>query len=700
MIKLILNIPMKKPLLYLFATVSVLGNWQCKKDNVDFKKFNDPKINPEILTPLANAKVRITDILKQDSFIQYDADGLIRLSVKQEDVLNISADTILDDIKLGASSTKISIGEISIGSLEESTFVTLNDVIQGLNDSIQTFIESKDGSKDTFPAITSDFTTITNIAQNTEYEYLKISNGHLVFKVTNKLPTSIEKIQVNLFDNIPSQSLLGTANFGLIAPFASAVDSIKIAGKQLSNSLSFVVPVVEINKSTDSVLINLNDRIDIDVRYSNVKCIGGKAKLPAQTLALESLSVDLTDPTNDVKFRNVELASAILPVSTKSTINTQINLNLGLPDATKSGLPLSNVNINVPTGQNSTSLNLSNTEIFFGADPIKDHNMLRLNLVTKIQASVGMVEFDSSNSIELTFDASPAKFNYLDGYLGTRSYDFEIEDLDVSQLAELGKGLRLENPSMVINVKNSFGIPVEVKFDIIAKDKQGNSLDLGAPDMNFPFPTIAERGTMKSQNFNIDKTNSNIVNCLSMPASKFDIQGTATMNPAGFTGQFENHMSSTSLIAVGFEANIPMTLTAKNFTYKDTSDVGSSLRGLTDFDFVELKIKTVNGFPMGGSLDLIFTDSLYNPIDSLKDVTLLVSGIANSNGKVVTPSENMSTFLLQKETLQKLDADKCKFIVFKTKFDTYNSGNTPVSIYTDCSLDVSIALRAKYNKQF
>jgi hypothetical protein len=103
---------------------------------------------------------------------------------------------------------------------------------------------------------------------------------------------------------------------------------------------------------------------------------------------------------------------------------------------------------------------------------------------------------------------------------------------------------------------------------------------------------------------------------------------------------------------------------------------------------------------MGGSLDLVFTDSLYNPIDSLKDVTLLVSGIANSSGKVVTPSENMSTFLLQKQTLQKLDADRCKFIVFKTKFDTYNNGNTPVSIYTDCTLDVSIALRAKYNKQF
>jgi len=691
---------MKKSLLYLSVATFLLGNWQCKKNEVDFGKFNDPKINPELLTPLANAKVRITDILKQDSFIQYDPDGLIRLSVKQEDVLNIDADTILGDIKLGSNKTKFSIGAISVNSFEESAFVTLNDVIQGLNDTLKQAVESKDGSKDTFPAITSDLTTLTNIAQNSEYEYLKISNGFLVFKVTNKLPTSIEKIQVNLYDNLPSQTLLGIANFGFIPPFGSALDSIDISNKQLSNSLSFIVPVVEVNKSADSVLINLNDRIDIDVKYSRIKCIGGKAKLPAQTLPVQALSVDLSDPSNDVKFRNVELASAVLPVSTTSTINTQINLELNLPDAIKSGLPLPTINLSAPTGLNNSNVDLSNSNIFLGADPNKDHNMLRLNLVTKIQASVGMVEFDSSNFVELDFDASPAKFNYLDGYLGTKTYDFDIDNLDVSQLAELGKGLRLENPSMIINVKNSFGIPVEVKFNIIAKDKQGNTLDLGAPDMNFPYPTIAERGTLKSEDFTIDKNNSNIVNCLAMPATTFDIKGTATMNPAGFTGTFENHMTSTSSINVGFEANIPMTLTAKNFSYKDTSDVGSSLRGLTDFDFVELKIKTKNGFPMGGSLDLVFTDSLYNPIDSLKDVTLLVSGIANSNGKVITPSENMSTFLLQKQTLQKLDADRCKYIVFKTKFDTYNNGNTPVSIYTDCTLDVSIALRAKYNKQF
>ncbi len=691
---------MKKSFTYLIIALSLLTNWQCKKNTIDPNKYSDPKINPEVLTPLASAKIRITDILKQDSIIKYDADGLIRLTVKQDNVLSVIADTVLKELKLGRNNTKLSIGSISINNITESANIKLDDIVAGLNDTLRDYIRFRDGSKDTFPKINTNYGSLTNIAESQEYEYLKISNGFLVFKVTNRLPTRISKMELKLFDNKPTQTLVGSAMVLNMEPNQSLEDSISIGGKTLSNNLGFVVPSIVIDKSQDSVLIDLTNSIDVDVRYSRVKCIGGKAIIPAQTLNMQSLSVDLTNPTLNSRFRNVELSDAVLPLETTSTINTQINVEAYLPDATKDGSPLGKIEFAVPTGKNNTQVDLSNSKVFLGADSKKDHNMLRLNLIIKIQPSLGMVEFDSSNSILMDFDARNARFNYLDGFLGTRSYDFNINGLDVSQLAELGKGLRLENPSMTIKMKNSAGIPVVAKFDIVARDKDGNKLDLNAPDLNLPYPSIAERGTSKSVEFVIDKSNSNIVNCLSMPAASFDLIGTATMNPDGFTGTFDNHVTDKSSFSVGFEANVPMTLTAKNFTYKDTSNVGSSLRGLTDFDFVELKIKTTNGFPMSGSLDLIFTDSLYAPIDSLKDVTLLVSGIANSNGRVVTPSENMSSFLLEKQTLQKLDAEKCKYIIFKTKFDTYNNGNTPVSIYTDCTLDISIALRAKYNKQF
>jgi hypothetical protein len=351
--------------------------------------------------------------------------------------------------------------------------------------------------------------------------------------------------------------------------------------------------------------------------------------------------------------------------------------------------------VSASTGTINSEMDLSNANIYLGSDPLKDHNILRVSVATQIEASNGLVEFDSSDFISIEFDASTAEFEYLDGYLGRDTFDISIDDLDVSQLAELGRGITMENPKMEIFVTNSFGIPILVKLDITAKDENAQELPMNAPNMSFPFPSITERGTLKSETFSINKDNSDIVECLGMPATTFDIKGQAIMNPDGFTG-FDNHITQASAINLGFAADIPMTFTAKNFSFIDTIPNGATLQGLEDFDLLELKIKTLNGFPLGGSLDLIFTDAQYNTIDSLVDVTLLESAVVDNQGQITSSTENMTTFLMTAEMLDKLNALKCENILIRTNFSSYDNGNVPVSIFTSCTLDITLAFRAIY----
>ena len=672
----------------------------CKKNDVNFDKYNNTKIKPEVLTPLANARIVAGDLLKQDSIIKYDPDGLIRLTFTQDSVFVMDAQEILKDVSLGKSSSRFSIGSLTVAGVEENSSVSLNDLLAGATQQERDFLNFIDGKRDTFPAISASKPDITALAVNNEYEYLKISEGYLVFTVRNGFPTFLSDLEIGIYDSVsqPNPVLLGTVKFSNLAPDAFAKDSINIGNRILSNALGYAVPVSEIAKSTDSVLINLNDKIDINVTYSNLTCIGGKAKLPAQQIPTEQLSIDLSDPNVDAQLRNIEFASAVLPIKTTSTINTTVVVDLDLPDASVSGSPIGTLNINAPTGVTNSQLDLSNANIFLGNDPNKDHNMLRLSVSTQILASAGMVEFDSSDYIEIEFDASPAKFEYLDGYLGQDTFDISINDLDVSQLAELGRGIRMENPKMRIYVNNSFGIPILVELDITSKDEKGNELPMNVQNMNFPYPSIAERGTVKNETFEINKNNSDIVACLGMPAVLFDIKGRAIMNPDGFTG-YTNHITQSSAIDLGFDADIPMTFTAQNFAYVDTLDQGSALQGLADFDLLELKIKTINGFPLGGTLDLIFTDSAYKVIDSLTEVTLLQSAVVDTDGKITSTSENMSTFLMPGTMLDKLDARKCEYIFIRTNFSSYDNGNVPVSIYTSCALDVSLAFRAIYTTE-
>ena len=674
--------------------------FSCKKNDVNLDKFNNTKIKPEVLTPLANAQIVAGDLLKQDSIIKYDPDGLIRLTFLQDSVFVMDAQEVLKDISLGKSSSYFSIGELTVTAEEENSSVVLNDLIDGASPEDQAFLNFADGKRDTFPEVNTTKTNITSLAESTDYEYLRISKGQLVFKITNGLPTNISNLKINIFDSVQSANpmLIGTFNFTNIQPNGISVDSINIENRTLTNTLGYSVPQADISKSEDSVLIDLTDKIDINVSYSNFRCIGGKAKLPAQQIPVELLSIDLSDTAIDARLRNIKFASAVLPIKTRSSINTTVNIDLDLPDATKGGNPLGTLNINAPYGVTNSQMDLTNANIFLGQDANKDHNMLRLSVSTEIQASNGLVEFDSSNSIRIEFDASSAKFEYLDGYLGQDTFDISIDDLDVSQLAELGRGIRMENPKMRIYVNNSFGIPILVELDITSKDENGNVLPMNVQDMSFPYPSIAERGTVKNETFEINKSNSDIVDCLGMPAVLFDIKGIAIMNPDGFTG-FTNHITSKSAIDLGFDADIPMTFTAQNFTYVDTLEEGSALQGLADFDLLELKIKTLNGFPLGGTLDLIFTDSSYNVIDSLKDVTLLQSAVVDTDGKISESSENMSTFLMPGTMLDKLDAKQCSYILIRTNFNSYDNGNIPVSIYTSCKLEVSLAFRAIYTTE-
>lgn len=684
-------------LLVLYVSIISIS---CKKNDVNFDKYNNTKIKPEVLTPLANSRIVAGDLLKKDSIIKYDPDGLIRLTFTQDSVFVMGAQEILRDVSLGKSSSRFSIGSLVVAGAQENSSVSLNDLMVGATQQERDVFNLLDGNRDTFPAIKTNKTDITALAENTQYDYLKISKGQLIFVVRNGFPTVLSDLQISVYDSVSSTVpvLLGTVVFKNIPPFSNAQDSIDIGNRTLSKSLGYSVPVADISKSADSVLINLTDKIDINVKFSNLTCNGGKAKLPGQNIPAEALSVDLTDPKIQAMLRNVEFSTAQLPVKTTTSINTTVNINITLLDASINGNPLNSLFINAPTSITNSIFDLTNANIFLGADTVKDHNILRLSVATNILASSGMVEFDSSDYIEIEFDASTAKFAYLDGYLGQDTFDISINDLDVSQLAELGRGIRMENPKMRIYVNNSFGIPILVELDITAKDEKGKALPMNAQEMNFLYPSIAERGTIKKETFEINKNNSDIVNCLGMPAVLFDIKGRAIMNPDGFKG-FTDHITNNSAIDLGFDADIPMTFTAQNFAYVDTLDRGRSLRGLSDFDLLELKIKTINGFPLGGTLDLIFTDSAYKVIDSLINVTLLQSAIVGTDGKITASSENMSTFLMPGLMLDKLDAKKCEYILIRTNFNSYDNGNVPVSIYTSCALDVSLAFRAIYTTE-
>jgi hypothetical protein len=128
-----------------------------------------------------------------------------------------------------------------------------------------------------------------------------------------------------------------TVNRGLFLDYEAIVPKIKgstifhdydLAGKTLSNNLSYVMPVTDVAQSANPVLIDTTDNIQFLVTANNMRCTGGRAIIPAQNIGTQSLVLDLSDPSNDARLRNILFGSANVPVTTESKFSNDVTLSV------------------------------------------------------------------------------------------------------------------------------------------------------------------------------------------------------------------------------------------------------------------------------------------------------------------------------------------------------------------------------------
>lgn len=658
-------------------------------------KYSNLKLQPGVVTPLASVSITAGKILKQDSITVHDPDGLIRFLVRKDSIVTIGADSILKNISLPKSSVNFKLGEIDVPNINQRPVITLQDLVDASDTLTKKVFYHYNGRDTLFPAMNSPLGDTNYVAKANNYEFIKISKGYLKFTLTNNFPTVLSKAQVAIYDR-KYNKLLGKLNYNFILPGNKGYDSIPMAGVTMSNDLAFQIIAVNLEKSSTYVRINLADNITLDIQNKGMKTTGGRAIIPNQVIQTQQLALNLSSPTDDYKLRNVRFGAAAIPFNAESKFAENLNLSIQFPDATVGGSPISPTAISLPKGTKTGTFDLSNANIFLGAVDTLTHNMLRVAVSPSIQSSGNLVDFDSSDFVKIVIDPATVVIDYVDGYMGQKTWTVDVDDVNFDALAELGKGLTLTNPKMSIIVTNSFGIPIQLELSLIAKDDKGASVDMQPPTMLFGYPTIAQAGTTINSKFDIDKTNSKIVQALGLPPTKFAIAGKAYLNKSGFKG-YNDFVSSKSAMCLGFEANMPLSIIAQDFSIRDTAELKETLKGLDIFDYLELKIKTTNGFPLEGSLDLYFADANGVILDSLVNTTLVASGIPDATGKVVTRTENMTTFLLDKETLATI-ATETKYaqkLIFVTHFYTYNKGSQSVNIHTDNQLDIAIAFRAK-----
>lgn len=403
--------------------------------------------------------------------------------------------------------------------------------------------------------------------------------------------------------------------------------------------------------------------------------------------------------------------SGILTDSIVSDFKHNASITITIPSAKKAGVPFSqtlNLNYTGTTPVVATdNLNLNGYK-FDMTDGGTTFSKFKINYAVTLNY-IGGNPVTSTDKVTIIQKCANPTFDKVFGYIGTQSLVPTSQDKDTVALSIFrntisGGTFTLDDARIKFIFSNSFGVPIKATMpQLIGYTPPGSNYPLtgtGIPAvLPIQSPTISQIGQIKvDSSMILSKSNSNILSVVSNSPQNIIYQITSQSNPVPYASR--NFVIDTSRFKVDMEAQLPLYGTATNFTISDTiKDFKLSLTG-TDATLETLMLRTYisNGFPTDVGVQVYFTDTLYNKIDSLISPyqVIVPSAVVNSTtGKVISPAVKTTDSNFDKTRIDNLT--KAKRALVKGVVSTYNNGGTSVKIYSDYKLDIKIGVQAKLN---
>lgn len=686
---------MKSKLLIPFLFLLIIA--ACKKEEVDFKKYDNYKPEPEFGLPLVNADMTLMNIVKSDSTVIYDPDGFMRLFFRKSKIKQVSAPELLVIPPQPASTFEQKLGVVNINDITAFGGRSLIQMRNGFqNQATKDAVDlALANSPTNVPSLTDGISSITQFTLFDGFDQAKISSGYIIVRFENKLSVTVSSMDINLYDIafLPA-TLVGTLSYTNIAPGASKTDSIDLSGKTLSNELGYNFAQITTAATTSPVNIAANDSVKFFAQTSRVVAYGGRAKFSDQNLYTKDLLIDITPDDPSTLIRKVAFTTASINYNYTSSVNQDIELSLNFVGATRNGVALPAQSIYVMANSNVTgSINLDNTILDFTQDNDLPYNRLRVLVAARLVTTGATVNFDSSNAVNMILNMSNLNFNYIEGFFGNRVITLDKGEVGLAELKKLNGTLIFENPKMSFITNNSMGIPMKASLNVDGENAVGATLPFNGPAFNIAYPTVAEAGQTKTGAGVYDVNNSNIRNVLGMPPVKFNYEGTVTTN-VGLPNSTANFLRSDSKISFDIETELPMSISSAGFGLLDSVNNNIKPSDLENVVKAELVLRTTNGFPFGGSVKLVFTDSLGNRLDSVNLQNSLLPAPIDATGKVVKPSDQtISRIDLSGDLLEHVR--KATKIYIQPFFITSENGTRYVKIYSDYNINVKVGVNVK-----
>jgi len=681
---------MKKLLLSALAAGLALSS--CQSDVVDPTNI-DITANPIIALPLGEIGLTMDHLLIPDSSLIFDDNTVYKVIVAQDSVFGIDVNDLINIPAQSPSSSSITMGTVAVSNVSLTQDIALGAVA---SDAGLTAISSAHGSNAPFPQLNESNVGTYGGSGFGTFTSASFSNGTLTLGLTNDWPVPVS-MGIDLVNASTGATILTYAMNNVAANGGTGSDTESLVNITLPNSIGFkITSLTSPGSGTNLVTIDTTDNLELAISSANLEVYNAITQISTQDISSDTQYVDLSTGGSE-ELRELMFSTASFDYEFVSTLAENLELNLNFPGSDQNGVEV-DTTITIAAGATTTgSINLNGTILDLTQDPSQNHSRLPIAVAATLVGSGNMVNIDSSDALDMTFEMTNLQFGHIKGFFGTQQITIDpgAVDLAIDFLENFDGEISFAEPSIAMAVTNSIGLPIQLVLDFNSF-KDGTAYGLNGPNYVLPYPTTL--GNTATGTLTFDNTNSSIVDVFTLPKDSITYGGSVNVNHDTTTFGTENFVTNTSSISGDLLMEMPFYFTATGLGFYDTlatdqNNVDALPEG-TSLESAKLLLQTTTTLPLDASLNLTFYDANWNTI-LVKDFGLMESGIPDANGIIVAP--NVLDTELELDASEATAVLEAVHITAEATMDTYNVGSDSVKLRTDATLNLNLGVQFKVN---
>ena len=681
---------MKKLLLSALAAGLALSS--CQSDVVDPTNI-DITADPIIALPLGEIGLTMDHLLIPDSSLIFDDNTVYKVIVAQDSVFGIDVNDLINIPAQSPSSSSITMGTVAVSNVSLTQDIALGAVA---SDAGLTAISSAHGSNAPFPQLNESNVGTYGGSGFGTFTSASFSNGTLTLGLTNDWPVPVS-MGIDLVNASTGATILTYALNNVAANGGTGSDTESLVNITLPNSIGFkITSLTSPGSGTNLVAIDTTDNLELAISSANLEVYNAITQISTQDISSDTQYVDLSTGGSE-ELRELMFSTASFDYEFVSTLAENLELNLNFPGSDQNGVEV-DTTITIAAGATTTgSINLNGTILDLTQDPSQNHSRLPIAVAATLVGSGNMVNIDSSDALDMTFEMTNLQFGHIKGFFGTQQITIDpgAVDLAIDFLENFDGEISFAEPSIAMAITNSIGLPIQLVLDFNSF-KDGTAYGLNGPNYVLPYPTTL--GNTATGTLTFDNTNSSIVDVFTLPKDSITYGGSVNVNHDTATFGTENFVTNTSSISGDLLMEMPFYFTATGLGFYDTLATDQNnldaLPAGTTLESAKLLLQTTTTLPLDASLNLTFYDANWNTI-LVKDFGLMESGIPDANGIIVAP--NVLDTELELDASEATAVLEAVHITAEATMDTYNVGTDPVKLRTDATLNLNLGVQFKVN---